>query len=159
MLGLLAVLLSLASAYDLRDGEVPLLLLVLIPSLGAIHTMISTHAPAWPWRAGMAISMMIGAGMVGRLSIALRRWRKPKAGSSPIGLGAADIVLIGGAAFWLDIGNASIFGVFLMLSGVTGVLWAIIWHGFSYANGSRSQEGLPMVPPVSLALFVLALAE
>ena len=55
MLGLLAILLGLASAFDLRQGEVPLLLLVSIPALGAVHVAFSPNAPEWSWRAAAAM--------------------------------------------------------------------------------------------------------
>lgn len=158
-LGLLALLLGLACAYDLRDGEVPLLLLVSISALGALHTMGSMKPPEWTWRAAAAIAMMTGAGLVGRLSVRLRRWIKPEAKPAPIGLGAADLLLIGGAACWLDPESPALFGMFLALSGIMGILWAMIRHGISNAGGAVSREGLPMIPAVSFALFILLLID
>ena len=147
------MLLGLASFYDLRDGEVPLFLVIAIPASGAIEIALSPATPEWLWRALSASGMMTAAVIAGAGGRVLRR--NCDAGKI-IGLGAADILLIGGGAFWFDPRSPALPGLFLLLSGFAGLLWAAVWNRVRAMGWPGPVKTFPMVPAISLVLFCLA---
>ena len=141
MLGALAVGLTTLSFIDLETGIIPDRILVILAPLGVIYGVVEGSR----WLDDVFASI-IGGGFAGGVAYAVHYGYRRLRGREGLGLG--DVKFFAVAGLWLGP-----FGLpaFMIVSGVSGVAFAMLWRRL---GGGR---GFPFGPALASGLFLCLL--